>query len=329
MNINGNEFISVTHTIASSSPSNILISQFALDWVSRNWYFMDTINNFIFVCSQEMKNCRIVIQTIQNDPIKIRALAIDPTLGYLFVAKYDTNNRTSASITRYFLDGTSDMSLIQRKIFYPHDLSLDVAVKKIYFLDHYFDFIQQCDYDGGNRKFLQKLPIMKFHRITFFENMFFGAVNKNTSIIQISKSSVTFKKTLAENLKANTKILKVFHQQTQPMTKSKVCAKDNKCEHLCIPTVEENSNGVLKLIDKCMCKEGFKLDNGKCTLKDSQKFIMFIQEYTKSRTLKAIEVDDLKEQVITPIVGLKSNVAFDVDLNNKLIYFSSYTESYL
>ncbi|KAG5677308.1 hypothetical protein PVAND_007077 [Polypedilum vanderplanki] len=313
--------------LESASSSNILISQFALDWVSQNWYFMDTINNFIFLCSHEMKNCRIIIQTSQNDPIKVRAFVIDPTSGFLFLAKYDTNNRTSASIVRYFLDGTNDISLLKGKIFYPHDLTLDVAVKKIYFLDHYFDFIQQCDYDGSNRKFLQKLPFMKFHRINFFENMFFGAVNENTSVVQISKSSAIFIKTLAENLKANTKVLKIFHQQTQPTTKTKVCVKDNNCEHLCVPTIEENNNGVSKLLEKCICKEGFKLKNGKCILRDSKSFIMFVQEYAKSRTLKAIVTDGSKEEVFTPITGLKSNIAFDVDLNNKLIYFTTYTES--
>lgn len=274
-----------------------------------------------------MRNCRFIIHTTQNDPIKVRAFAIDPTSGYLFLAKYDANNRTSASIVRYFLDGTNDMSLLKGKIFYPHDLTLDVAVKKIYFLDHYFDFIQQCDYDGSNRKFLQKLPLMKFQRITFFENAFFGAINKNTSIVQISKSSTTFRKTLAENLKANTKILKIFHQQTQPTAKSKVCAPNNKCEHLCVPTLEESTNGVSKLIEKCICRESYKLQNGKCTLRDSQNFAMFIQENAKARTLRAIVTDGSKEEVITPITGLKSNAAFDVDLNNKLIYFTSHTES--
>lgn len=275
-----------------------------------------------------MKNCRIIIQTSQNDPIKIRSFAIDPTSGYIFLTKFDSNNRTSASIMRNFLDGTNDISLIKKKIFYPHDLTIDIAVKKIYFLDYYFDFIQQCDYDGSNRKFLQNIPLMKFHRIAFFENMFFVAINRNTSIVQISKSHSNFKKALAENLKSNSKVLKIFHQQTQPNVNTKVCASDNKCEHLCIPTVED-INGMPKLIAKCICKEGFTLENGKCTLKDSRKFIMFVQEYSKSKTLKAIDTDDLTEQIISPIVGLKSNVAFDVDLNNRLIYFSSYSDSNL
>jgi hypothetical protein len=212
------------------------------------------------------------------------------------------------------MDGLNSVNLLKEKVFYPTDLSLDVTMKKIYLLDHYFDFIQQCDYDGSNRKFLQKVPLMKFHRIAFFEDMFYGAVNKNLSVVQFSKSSSTFKKILAENLDANPKMVKVFHQQTQPQ-KVKVCGPGNKCEHLCIP-VEGN-------VEKCLCREGFKLDNGACKLRDSKEFLMFVDD--NPSTLKAVEVDGSGDQVIAPIIGLKSNIAFDVDLNQKRIYFTSYS----
>lgn len=312
----------------SKGPSNVLISQFALDWLSRNWYFMDVINNFIFVCSYEMKNCRIIIRAAQGDSIKFKAFAVDPSAGFLFLTKFNLQNRTNASLSRYTLDGMNEVSLIKGKMFYPHELTLDIALKRIYFLDHHFDFIQQCDYDGGNRKFLQKLPLMKFQRIVFFENNFFGAVTqKNSSIVQISKSSSSFKKGLAENLKENTKMMKIFHQQTQPSNagKSKVCAANNKCEHLCVPVVDGSSS---KVMEKCICKEGFiALESGKCSLKDSTKFIMFVEE--NPRILKAVETDNLIEQAISPIVGFKSNIAYDVDLNKKLIYYTSYADSYV
>lgn len=274
-----------------------------------------------------MKNCRIIIHAAHSEAVKFKAFAVDPSSGYMFLTKYDLHNRTGASLSRFSLDGTGEKSLIKEKIFHPHDLTLDIALKRIYFLDHYFDFIQQCDYDGGNRKFLQKIPPMKFHRMTFFENFFYGAVDRNSSIFQVSKSSTTFKKAIAENLKANTKMLKIFHQQVQPRNvfggKSKVCAVNNKCEHLCVPVADENSS---KLVEKCMCKEGFTLDsNGRCQLKESRKFIMFVEE--NPRVLKGMEVNN--QTAFSPIVGLKSNIAFDVDLNNRLIYYTSYSESYM
>lgn len=273
-----------------------------------------------------MSHCRIIIQNGQNSSTKLRIFALDSTSGFMFVARYDTKNRTSASIDRYFLDGEFDKSLVKRKILYPYEITLDVAVKRVYFLDYYFDFIQQCDYDGKNRKFLQRLPLMKFHKISFFENTFYGAIDKDNSIIQISKSSMTFKKTLAKNLKGSSKILKIFHRQIQPEAKYDVCGENTKCDHLCI-VKNEDFNGVKKLTEKCLCKEGFVMDGNKCVLKDSKKFLVYVQEYAKTRVLKAIDRENLTENIISPVVGLKYNIAYDVDLNRKMLYFSSYSES--
>ena len=289
---------------------------------------MDAINNFIFLCSAEMKYCRIIIHTTQSDTAKFKAFAVDPTSGYLFLTKFDLHNRTGASLLRFSLDGNDERKLISEKIFHPHDVTLNIAMKQVYFLDHYFDFIQQCDYDGGNRKFLQKMHPMKFHRITFFENYFYGAIDRNTSLVQVEKLS-TFKRLLIDDMKANAKILKIFHRQIQPKNgKFKACAVDNKCEHLCVPVAAEEGN-TTKLIEKCTCREGFSTDlNGKCKLRESRKFIMFVEE--NPRMLKGLESDSNSTmQIISPIVGLHSNIAFDVDLNNKLIYYTSYADSHM
>jgi hypothetical protein len=301
-----------------------MISQFALDWISRNWYFLDFTNNFIFICSNEMKYCRIIIKSAKEDAIKFRHFAIDPNAGFLFLTKYDQKSRKGAALQRFSMDGKNMINLLQDKIFLPNDLTLDVSMRKIYFLDHYFDFIQQCDYDGSNRQFLQKLPLMKFHRVAFFENMFFGAVNKDLSIIQVSKSSPTFKKVLAENLEANPKVVKIFHQQLQPVTgRSKICSTNNKCEHLCVPMTEVGA-AATRIVEKCLCREGFKLENGKCKLSEAEKFLLFVQDHP--RMLKAVDLNGTDEP-IAPIVGLKTNLAFDVDMINKIIYFTSYSET--
>lgn len=299
----------------------LAISQMLLDWYSNNWYFMDTINNLIFVCSYTMTNCRIIVESMPNETSKYRFFAIDPNAGFLFLTKHDSANKTKAGLTRFLMDGTEEKSLLSEKLFYPNDLTLDFAMQRIYFLDYYFDFIQQCDYDGGNRKFLQKVPLMKFHRITFFENSFYGAVARNLSVVQINKSSSTDKKVLAENLKANTKMLKIFHKLMQPPLKKSL--QDNVvtaiCEHLTIPYVNQTSNPP-KLVQRCLCKEGFTLNGkGKCEQSQTKSFVMFLRE--NPRMLKAVSVD--QEEVFTPITNLKKDISFDVNINDRIVYFTS------
>lgn len=274
-----------------------------------------------------MKFCRIIIKSV-NDTVKFRAFAMDPSSGYLFLTKYDPKSRMGAEILRCSMDGEHMISLLSEKLFYPNDLTLDVAVKKIYFLDHYFDFIQQCNYDGSNRQFLQKLPLMKFHRIAFFENTFYGAANKNLSVVQVSKSTKFFKKILAlEDSELHPKMLRIFHQQIQPMTaRSNICPASNKCEHLCVPVLELANSSTPRVVEKCLCREGFKLENGKCKLYESRKFLLYVEDNPKM--LKAVDIDEYEQQVMAPIVGLQSNIAFDVDLVNKKIFFTSYVPTF-
>lgn len=177
--------------------------------------------------------------------------------------------------------------------------------------------------------YLIYLIYFKLHRITFFENTFYGAVDQNRSVIQVSKSSTLIRKVLAENLEANPKLVKIFHQQIQPITTaSKECDEKNKCEHLCVPLQESSElslSSSAKIVGRCLCREGFKLENGKCKMRETRKFLMFIQD--DPRTLKAVDIDGGDEQIISPIIGLRPYIAFDVDLVNKIIYYTSFSET--
>lgn len=281
-----------------------------------------------------MKNCRIIIKSVRTDTVKLRKFALDPTLGFLFLAKYDSKSRLGAAILRFSLDGSHVKSLIKEKLFFPIDLSLDIAMKKIYFLDHYFDFIQVCDYDGNNRQFLQKLPHINFRRFSFFENVFYVSEEKNISIVQVLKSSTTLDNISPENLEASPKILKIFHQQIQPPSRFEICSTNNRCKHLCVPTLPEGSS--TRLIENCLCKEGFISDNGpgmlisapdnyKCKLSESRKFVMFVHDYP--RMILGVDTDGNEGSLFSPIVDLKPNIAFDVDLNRKFVYFTSFSNN--
>lgn len=54
----------------------------ALDWVSRNWYYVDDDRDMIYMCTYNMKYCEILIDVNLNKP---RSIALDPTKGYVFL----------------------------------------------------------------------------------------------------------------------------------------------------------------------------------------------------------------------------------------------------
>ena len=41
---------------------------------------------------------------------------------------------------------------MESKIVYPYGLTLDLPLKRVYWVDTYLDYIEAVDYDGGNRK---------------------------------------------------------------------------------------------------------------------------------------------------------------------------------
>lgn len=272
-----------------------------------------------------MTFCKIIIKYNKSDGAKLRGFAIDPSAGFIFTTKHDETKRNGAAVLRFASDGSQMQSLVKEKIFFPYHLSLDLAMKRLFFLDHYFDFVQQCDYDGGNRRFLQKLPLLRFHRIASFENRFFASIHNNNSIVQFREGFTSFKQTATEDLASQPKQFKIFHQQVQPKdSKVKLCSPTNKCEHLCVPVAESNSLGS-KIVEKCLCREGYKYENGICLLRPAKKFLMYVQDSPK--TLTAVDLNNSDEQLSVPIIGLKPNVAFDVDLNNRIVYFSSYSST--
>ncbi|CAC5383607.1 LRP1 [Mytilus coruscus] len=60
------------------------------DWITGNWYFMDTYNHQIILCNPASRFCRSIIQIEFDIPA---AMTIDPTKGYLFYAQYDDSRK--------------------------------------------------------------------------------------------------------------------------------------------------------------------------------------------------------------------------------------------
>lgn len=275
------------------------------------------MSNMVFVCTSEMKHCRIIVPTDLGFSSKFRHFVIDPNVGYLFLTKYNLIPNTSA-IVRLSMDGSKVTNIITDKILYPNDIILDLGMQQIYFLDDFFDFIQQCDYDGKNRKFLQKMSNVKLHTATFFENFFYGVSPGGFSLIRLDKADPTSRKDLYNHSDYNTKALKIFHRQIQ-LAKSEICANASKCDHLCIPVYDEN---VLNLIEKCFCGEGFQMSkSGKCEQNVPENFLIFVKNTPKM--IKAIALNEKPiREIMMPITNVQTLVSFDVDAVNKVIYFS-------
>lgn len=311
--------------------SKLFISNFAIDWISNNFYLMDSEHQNIILCNSKMEHCRLVVSNIGNANIKFQDIAIDPTEGFLFMSKFNSLSREGTEILRFLMDGSDKFSLFNEKLFYPKDLTLDVAMKRIYFLDNSLEFIQESDYNGKNRKFLKKLPPMKLQRIVFYDNTFYALNGSTSSLIEIDKSTNRIE---SHSIAGKAKILRIFSPQIQPkLSSNNICSVNSKdensqpaCDQLCVPMGIEipSTTTTIHVTAKCLCSEGFELrDGNKCVLKSAKKLLFFVQR--NPQTLRAIDVENVEMKVIAPIVGLDTEAAYDVDMKNRRIYFSSHS----
>lgn len=269
---------------------------------------MDTLHNIIFICSEKIEYCRILVEN-GSKTFNYRRFAIDPNEGFLFVTKYGIDE-SSGSIIRYTLDGKNSKFLIEKKIFFPNYIALDQAKKLVFYLDNFYSFIQQCDYDGNNRKFL---PHVRFFAINFFENYFYNILEKDFSLVQIDKTSAFEKKILTDEIKSNAKLLKIYHRQIQPV-RNTACL-ENECDHICIAVSNKSS---------CICNDGFEINqNQKCVQTVPSKFLIYLKE--DPLMIKATSLDTEKSErksILTPVSQKEIRLG-DVNIEDELIYFST------
>ncbi len=54
-------------------------------------------------------------------------------------------------IERASMDGNARSVIVTTKLYWPNGLALDYTTHRVYFTDAYLQYIDYCDYDGGNR----------------------------------------------------------------------------------------------------------------------------------------------------------------------------------
>ncbi|KAJ6647666.1 Prolow-density lipoprotein receptor-related protein 1, partial [Pseudolycoriella hygida] len=292
-----------------------------LDWISTNWYFLNTDFGLIFVCNSQMKHCSILIESFVNKP---KSMALDPTKGFLFFTKWE-----QSSIERSNMDGSNWTTLVTKKIIYPLGLTLDLANEHVYWVDHYMDFVERVDYNGQNRWSMVKrlenyYQLKSLLSIAYFENTIFVASNNNNS--PRPNSIITFDKfnpiagRIVQNVTRPRNLL-VFHRQRQPDI-AHPCRKNNGgCNQLCIPSVKNNIATAT-----CKCSSGYRLQaKTHCVLVHHQSFLIYAKQ--KPAMIKGIAMSTKEQpgggnqEAIVPILNVKWPIHIDYNAKEQLIYF--------
>uniref|UniRef100_A0A8C1DBB8 Low density lipoprotein receptor-related protein 1Ab n=1 Tax=Cyprinus carpio carpio TaxID=630221 RepID=A0A8C1DBB8_CYPCA len=298
------------------------VEQMAIDWLTGNFYFVDDVDDRIFVCSKDGATCVILLDLELYNP---KGIALDPAMGKVFFTDYGQIPK----VERCDMDGQNRTKLVDSKIVFPHGITLDLVSKLVYWADAYLDYIEVVDYEGKNRHtIIQGLLIEHLYGLTVFENYLY-ATNSDNANMQPKTSVIRVNRFNSSDFQVVTRVdkggaLHVYHQRRQPAVRSHACAPDQfgkpgGCSDICLLGNSHKSR-------TCRCRSGFSLgsDGKSCKKPEHELFLV----YGKGRpgVIRGMDMHArVYDEHIIPIENLNNPRALDFHAETEFIYFADAT----
>ncbi|XP_048343554.1 LOW QUALITY PROTEIN: prolow-density lipoprotein receptor-related protein 1 [Sphaerodactylus townsendi] len=301
------------------------VEQMAIDWLTGNFYFVDDIDDRIFVCNKNGDTCVTLLDLELYNP---KGIALDPTMGKLFFTDYGQIPK----VERCDMDGQNRTKLVDSKIVFPHGITLDLVNRLVYWADAYLDYIEVVDYEGKNRHtIIQGILIEHLYGLTVFENYLY-ATNSDNANAQQKTSVIRVNRFNSMDFQVVTRVdkggaLHIYHQRRQPKVRSHACEPDQLgkpggCSDLCLLGNSHKTR-------TCRCRSGFSLgsDGKSCKKPEHELFLV----YGKGRPgiIRGMDMGaKVPDEHMIPIENLMNPRALDFHAETGFIYFAD-TTSYL
>nr|XP_061813958.1 low-density lipoprotein receptor-related protein 1-like [Nerophis lumbriciformis] len=298
------------------------VEQMAIDWLTGNFYFVDDVDDRIFVCDKDGQTCVTLLDQELYNP---KGIALDPTMGKVFFTDYGQIPK----VERCDMDGQNRTKLVDSKIVFPHGITLDLVSRLVYWADAYLDYIEVVDYEGKNRHtIIQGLLIEHLYGLTVFENYLY-ATNSDNANMQPKTSVIRINRFNSPDFQVVTRVdkggaLHVYHQRRQPPVRSHACEVDQfgkagGCSDICLL-----GNG--HKTRTCRCRSGFSLgsDGKSCKKPEHELFLV----YGKGRpgVIRGMDMNaKVPDEYMIPIENLMKPRALDFHAESEFIYFADAT----
>ncbi|XP_030387623.1 low-density lipoprotein receptor-related protein 1 [Scaptodrosophila lebanonensis] len=308
----------VNWTLAVSpfiSPLQFFV-ELRLDWLSRNWYLLNEDDGLVYLCTNAMTYCRVILSEVQHPS----SLVLDPLNGYMFYTD------GSPSLSRSLLDGKNVTSLVTTQIYHPSSVTLDLPNKQVYWIDIYKDLIERVDYEGQRRWSLKKtadslMPLKNIQAVEVFENSIFLAPWTERAVVTLDKFTLKTS-LLLSNVSRGTNF-RIFHRQKQPEVAHPCRDNNGNCNQICVPHWTRGFASA-----KCLCTAGYQLHNlTTCFLAAHDKFLVYSDKRLGRISGVPLNTEDVQKSmergdepdVMVPM--FYNSFALDVNVRGKSIYF--------
>ncbi|KAJ8943773.1 hypothetical protein NQ318_011985, partial [Aromia moschata] len=159
-------------------PGTWLPVAIAVDWVGNKLYVADSVGQKIDIFELHDKGHAIVLGSNLTNPADI---ALDPTVGYMFVAD-------SSQVLRANMDGTNTLAIVSEAAYKASGITVDIIARRVYWCDSLLDYIETVDYEGKNRFLVvrgQQVPNPA--RLALFESRVYWTDGTKQGVMSVDK----------------------------------------------------------------------------------------------------------------------------------------------
>ncbi|XP_014221207.1 vitellogenin receptor-like isoform X1 [Trichogramma pretiosum] len=225
----------------------------AVDWVTGNIYFTDSMYKHIGVCSKGGAFCTVIVKENTEKP---RGIALLPSEGKVFWSDWGEKPHISLA----YMDGSNRTAFISDKIGWPNGLTIDYPNKRLYWVDAKLKVIESIQLDGKDRRTVLHDVAKHPYSIAIFENRLYWSDWNTNSIHSCDKFSGKDYKTLFQKNETVYGI-HIYHSTLKVKYANPCVTKP--CAQLCLLSANKSFS--------CACTLDKELNEDRRTCRDSVK----------------------------------------------------------
>jgi low density lipoprotein-related protein 2 len=233
----------------------------AIDWASKNLYYIDSRKGTLIVLStRNITNRRTLLKNLKRP----RAIVVHPNRGYIYFSEWDR----PANITRANSDGTDLMVFKNVTLGWPNGLSIDFTADRVYWCDALLDHVQHSSLDGTDIKTVNSRLIRHPFSIVIHNDWMYITDWRLDAIVRLNKLTGEQEEIMVREPQTNRLYgVKVYSKKTQVIANLHPCSYNSGgCEKMCF-VIPDNVTNVLHA--KCACPYGERLnDDGRTCILD-------------------------------------------------------------
>ncbi|XP_031780788.1 vitellogenin receptor isoform X1 [Nasonia vitripennis] len=225
----------------------------AVDWITGNIYFTDSMYKQVGVCNHDGSFCTVIIKEATEKP---RGIALLPSHGKLYWSDWGDNPHISVA----YMDGSNRTFFVKDNIGWPNGLTIDYPSSRLYWVDARLKVIESISLDGTDRRTVLRHVATHPYSIAIFENKLYWSDWSTNSIHSCNKFNGKNYTTLFQKNETVYGI-HIYHSSLKVKYGNPCVTKP--CSQLCLLAANRTYS--------CACTLDKELNSDKRTCRDSAK----------------------------------------------------------